>query len=219
MSLGIVDGITTNPSLVAKEGRPLEEVAREICELVDGPVSLEVVSTEADEIIAECRHLSQVHPNAVVKIPMIREGLKALKVVSQEGIRVNVTLIFSAAQALLAAKNGAAFVSPFVGRLDDIGEDGMGLISDILNIFDNYPFQTEVLVASVRHPIHVLRAAAMGAHIATMPLQGNGTAAETSVDRHRIGKIPGRLGETETAGALSCWGPALRPFQRAQHTA
>ncbi len=169
VSLGLVDGVTTNPSLVAKEGKSLEDVAKEICDLVDGPVSLEVVSTESKDIIEEARRLAKVHENAVVKIPMIEEGLKALKVVSQEGIRVNVTLIFSATQALLAAKNGAIIVSPFVGRLDDISTDGMDLISDILTIYDNYGFDTEVLVASIRSPMHVLQSALMGAHIATMP--------------------------------------------------
>lgn len=169
VSLGLVDGITTNPSLIAKEGRNLEEVAKEICELVDGPVSLEVVSTNSAEIIEEARHLAKIHKNVVVKIPMIREGLKALHVVSQEGIRVNVTLIFSANQALLAAKNGAAIVSPFVGRLDDIGNSGMELIYDIVQIYSHYEFNTEVLVASIRTPIHVLEAAKMGAHIATLP--------------------------------------------------
>jgi transaldolase len=144
-------------------------VAKEICDLVDGPVSLEVVSTESKDIIEEARRLAKVHENAVVKIPMIEEGLKALKVVSQEGIRVNVTLVFSATQALLAAKNGAIIVSPFVGRLDDISTDGMDLISDILTIYDNYGFETEVLVASIRSPMHVLQSALMGAHIATMP--------------------------------------------------
>ncbi len=169
VSLGLVDGVTTNPSLVAKEGKSLEDVAKEICDLVDGPVSLEVVSTESKDIIEEARHLAKVHENAVVKIPMIEEGLKALKVVSQEGIRVNVTLVFSATQALLAAKNGAIIVSPFVGRLDDISTDGMDLISDILTIYENYGFETEVLVASIRSPMHVLQSALMGAHIATMP--------------------------------------------------
>ena len=169
VSLGIVDGITTNPSLVAKEGRDLEDVAKEICDLVDGPVSLEVVSTESSEIIEEARRLAKIHERVVVKIPMMQEGLKALHVVTQEGIRVNVTLVFSATQALLAAKNGATIVSPFVGRLDDISSDGMGLISEILTIYDNYDFQTEVLVASVRSPMHVLHAATIGAHIATMP--------------------------------------------------
>jgi transaldolase len=169
VSLGLVDGVTTNPSLVAKEGKSLEDVAKEICDLVDGPVSLEVVSTESNDIIEEARRLAKVHENAVVKIPMIEEGLKALKVVSQEGILVNVTLIFSATQALLAAKNGAAIVSPFVGRLDDISTDGMDLVSDILTIYDNYEFETEVLVASIRGPMQVLHSALMGAHIATMP--------------------------------------------------
>ncbi len=169
VSLGIVDGVTTNPSLVAKEGRDLEEVALEICDLVEGPVNLEVVSTEAGKMIEEARRLANIHKNVVVKLPMIREGLKALKVVSQEGIRVNVTLVFSASQALLAAKNGAYILSPFVGRLDDISSDGMALISDILQIYRNYAFETNVLVASIRHPIHVVQAAKMGAHIATMP--------------------------------------------------
>ena len=171
VSLGLVDGITTNPSLIAKEERSLEEVAKEICELVDGPVSLEVVSTNATEIIEEARYLAKIHKNVVVKIPMIREGLKALHVVSQEGIRVNVTLIFSANQALLAAKNGATIVSPFVGRLDDIGNSGIELISDIVQIYNHYEFNTEVLVASIRTPIHVLEAAKIGAHIATLSVK------------------------------------------------
>ena len=170
-SLGIVDGITTNPSLISKEGRDLEDIAREICDIVNGPISLEVVSTVSEEMIKEGRRLSKIHKNVVVKIPMIREGLKALHVLSQEGIRVNVTLIFSASQALLAAKNGAAIVSPFVGRLDDISLDGLDLVSDILTIYENYDYDTEVLVASIRHPLHVLEAATMGAHIATMPIK------------------------------------------------
>lgn len=168
-SLGILDGVTTNPSLVAKEGRSLEEVAREIADIVDGPISLEVVSTEAPDMIAEARRLAAIHPNVVVKLPMIREGLKALHAVAQEGIAVNVTLVFSAAQALLAAKNEAAMVSPFVGRLDDISSNGMGLIKEIVEIFDNYIFDTEVLVASVRHPLHVIEAAKQGADIVTLP--------------------------------------------------
>ena len=169
VELGLVDGVTTNPSLIAKEGRDLEELALEICELVDGPVNLEVVSTDAKGMIEEARHLSGLHQNVYVKLPMIREGLKALHVVAREGISVNVTLIFSPGQALLAAKNGAAIVSPFIGRLDDISQEGMGLISEILLMYENYDFDTEVLVASVRNPVHVVQAAKMGAEIATLP--------------------------------------------------
>jgi transaldolase len=169
VSLGIVDGITTNPSLIAKEGRPLEEVAREICSIVDGPISLEVVSTTAEEMVREAHKLAAIHPNVVVKLPMIQEGLKALKIVSGEGFRVNVTLIFSPLQALLAAKNGAAYVSPFVGRLDDISTDGMEVVADILDVYAPYEFETEVLVASVRHPMHVLQAARLGADVVTLP--------------------------------------------------
>jgi transaldolase len=169
VELGLVDGVTTNPSLIAKEGRDLEELALEICELVDGPVNLEVVSTDAADMIHEARYLAGLHKNVYVKLPMIREGLKALHVVSQEGISVNVTLIFSPGQALLAAKNGAAIVSPFIGRLDDISQEGMGLISEILLMYENYDFGTEVLVASVRNPVHVVEAAKMGAEIATLP--------------------------------------------------
>jgi transaldolase len=169
VELGLVDGVTTNPSLIAKEGRDLEELALEICELVDGPVNLEVVSTDAVDMIHEARYLAGLHKNVYVKLPMIREGLKALHVVSQEGISVNVTLIFSPGQALLAAKNGAAIVSPFIGRLDDISQEGMGLISEILLMYENYDFGTEVLVASVRNPVHVVEAAKMGAEIATLP--------------------------------------------------
>ena len=169
VELGLVDGITTNPSLIAKEGRDLEELALEICGLVDGPVNLEVVSTDAKGMIEEARHLSGLHKNVYVKLPMIREGLKALNVVSREGISVNVTLIFSPGQALLAAKNGAAIVSPFIGRLDDISHEGMELISEILLMYENYDFETEVLVASVRNPVHVVEAAKMGADIATLP--------------------------------------------------
>ena len=167
--LGIVDGVTTNPSLVAKEGRTLEEVAREICSIVDGPISLEVTGIEAEQMIAEGRELVKIHENVVVKVPMTREGLKALKTLSEEDIPVNATLIFSPLQALLAAKNGAAYVSPFIGRLDDVGTDGLGLVAEIIQIFDAYGFETEVLVASVRHPIHVVEAAKMGADIATVP--------------------------------------------------
>ncbi len=169
-STGLVDGVTTNPSLVAKTGRDFFEVLAEICDIVPGPVSAEVTATDHASMLSEGRRLSEVAPNIIVKVPLTPEGLKACRVLTDEGIRVNVTLCFSPAQALLAAKAGAAFVSPFVGRLDDIAEDGLGLISDILEIFDAYPYlTTEVLVASVRHPIHVVEAAKMGAHVATVP--------------------------------------------------
>ena len=162
--------MTTNPSLVAKTGRDFFEVLAEICEIVPGPVSAEVTAIDHASMLSEGRRLSEVAPNIIVKVPLTPEGLKACRVLTDEGIRVNVTLCFSPAQALLAAKAGAAFVSPFVGRLDDIAEDGLGLISDILEIFDAYPYlTTEVLVASVRHPIHVVEAAKMGAHVATVP--------------------------------------------------
>ena len=169
LSLGLVDGITTNPSLMAKTGRPFDEVAREICDLVDGPVSLEVVATEAEGMLEEARKLAAIAPNVVVKLPTIKEGLKALKVLSAEGIRVNMTLIFQAVQALMAARNGAAYVSPFVGRIDDITGDGMQLIADIATIFDQYDLETEILVASVRSPKHVAEAAMMGADVVTIP--------------------------------------------------
>ncbi len=169
-STGLVDGVTTNPSLVAKTGRDFFEVLAEICDIVPGPVSAEVTATDHAAMLSEGRRLAEVAPNITIKVPLTPEGLKACRVLTDEGIRVNVTLCFSPAQALLAAKAGAAFVSPFVGRLDDIAEDGLGLISDILEIFDAYPYlTTEVLVASVRHPIHVVEAAKMGAHVATVP--------------------------------------------------
>jgi transaldolase len=168
--LGVVDGVTTNPSLIAKSGRPFEEVIREICTIVDGPVSAEAVSLTAPELIAEGEALAKIHKNIVVKIPMGVEGVKAVKALTGKGIRTNVTLIFSANQALLCAKAGATYVSPFVGRLDDIGQVGMDLVADILSIFENYGFKTEVLVASIRNPIHVLEAAKMGAHVGTLPL-------------------------------------------------
>src|SRR6185436_2524120 len=161
-STGILDGITTNPTLISKEGNPFEEQLLKICELVDGPVSAETVSLDAKGMVDEGRHLSKLHRNIVIKCPMTKEGLKATKMLSDEGIRVNVTLIFSAPQAIMAAKAGAYFVSPFVGRLDDIGQDGMTLIKDIVAIFNNYDFKTEVLVASVRHPIHVVQAGLLG---------------------------------------------------------
>ncbi len=168
-SWGILDGVTTNPSLVAKTGRSLEELVKEICTILDGPVSAEVVSTEAPAMVEEGRRLAAINPNIVVKIPMIEEGLKATRALSDYQIRVNMTLVFSPTQALLAAKAGAAFMSPFVGRLDDIAEEGMRLIAQIVRILGNYEFSTELLVASVRHPLHVVRAAELGAHIATCP--------------------------------------------------
>jgi transaldolase len=168
-SWGVLDGVTTNPSLVAKAGRPHEDVLREICEIVDGPVSAEVVATDAPGMVEEGERLARVHDNIVVKCPMTAEGLKATKLLTERGRHVNVTLVFSAAQALLAAKAGAAFISPFVGRLDDVGHDGMELIEQILEMLDHYTYDAEVLVASVRSPIHVIRAAQMGADIATCP--------------------------------------------------
>jgi len=170
-ALGLLDGVTTNPSLIAKSGRPFHETARAICDLVPGPVSLEVVSLVASEMVAEGRKLREYGKNVVVKIPLTTEGLKAVKQLSSDGIPVNVTLIFQPIQALMAAKAGATFVSPFVGRLDDLAQDGMVLASDILQIFRHYGYKTEVLVASVRHPVHVLQAAKMGAHVVTLPLK------------------------------------------------
>ena len=169
--MGLVDGVTTNPSLIAKEGRPIHEQIRAICDIVDGDISAEVVSTTAAEMITEGRALARIHPNVVVKCPMIREGLKATKALSSEGIRVNVTLCFSPVQALLAAKAGAYIISPFVGRLDDIATDGMALIRQIVKTYQNYGYPTKILVASVRHPLHVLDGALAGAHIATMPFK------------------------------------------------
>jgi transaldolase len=168
-SLGLLDGVTTNPSLVAKEGRVFREVLVEICNIVDGPISAEVVSIEADAMVKEGRELAKIHKNIVVKVPLIAEGLKATKRLSAEGIRVNVTLCFSPTQALLAAKAGAWCVSPFIGRLDDISSNGMELIRQIVTIYKNYDFKTYVLVASVRHPQHVVEAALAGGHICTMP--------------------------------------------------
>jgi transaldolase len=166
---GLIDGVTTNPSLVAKEGRSFHDVLLEICNIVDGPISAEVVSVEADAMVKEGRELAKIHKNIVVKCPLIPEGLKATKKLAAEGIRVNVTLCFSPTQALLAAKSGAWCVSPFIGRLDDISSDGMALIRQILTIYRNYDFKTQVLVASVRHPQHVVEAALAGGHICTMP--------------------------------------------------
>ncbi|HJY79686.1 MAG TPA: fructose-6-phosphate aldolase [Candidatus Binatia bacterium] len=168
-SWGIIDGVTTNPSLVAKSGRALQSVINEICTIVDGPISAEVVSVDAPGMVEEGERLAAIHPNVVIKVPMIPAGLQATKILSGRGIPLNVTLIFSPAQALLAAKAGATYASPFVGRLDDIAEDGMGLIAQIVRIYKNYDFPTQVLVASVRHPIHFVRAAELGAHVATCP--------------------------------------------------
>lgn len=166
---GILDGVTTNPSLIAKEGKDLKTIVTEISKIVDGPISAEVMSMDADGMVAEGRELAKIHPNINIKLPMCVESLKATKVLSSEGIKVNVTLIFSAQQALLAAKAGAAFVSPFVGRLDDIGIDGTGLITEISTIFSNYGIQTEIIAASIRNPIHVSIAAQAGCDIATIP--------------------------------------------------
>jgi transaldolase len=168
-SLGVLDGVTTNPSLVAKEGRVFREVLVEICNIVDGPISAEVVSLEADAMVKEGKELAKIHKNIVVKVPLIPEGLKATKRLAAEGIRVNVTLCFSPTQALLAAKAGAWCVSPFIGRLDDISSNGMELIRQIVTIYKNYDYKTYVLVASVRHPQHVVEAALAGGHICTMP--------------------------------------------------
>ncbi|MCI0453814.1 MAG: fructose-6-phosphate aldolase, partial [Candidatus Dadabacteria bacterium] len=170
-SLGVLDGVTTNPTLVSKEGeqKGFKELIREICEIVKGPVSAEVLSTDIERMLDEARELSRIHPDVVVKLPLTEDGVKATKKVSEEGIRVNVTLVFSPSQALLAAKAGAAYVSPFVGRLDDVSNVGMDIVKDIVQIYKNYGYPTEVLVASVRHPLHVVEAAKIGAHIATMP--------------------------------------------------
>ncbi len=170
-ALGMVDGVTTNPSLVAKEGREFKGLIQEICELVAGPVSAEVLSTEKDGMVREAKELAKIADNIVVKIPMIEEGLKATRILAQEGIKTNVTLCFSPLQALLAAKAGAAYISPFVGRLDDISHVGMDLVDQIINIYDAYGFETEVIVASIRNPVHVLDAALMGADIATIPYE------------------------------------------------
>ena len=170
-SYGLLDGVTTNPSLIAQTGRPFKEVIREICEVVDGPISAEVVSTDFEGIKREAGELRSLHENIVVKIPLIMEGLKATKWCSEQGIKTNVTLCFSPLQALLAAKAGATYISPFVGRLDDIAHEGMELIAQIIEIYQAYSFDTEVLVASVRHPLHVLESARMGADVVTVPFK------------------------------------------------
>ena len=168
-AMGVIDGCTTNPTLVAKVGRKLEDVIPEICSIVDGPISAEVISTDVDGMVAEGRELVKIHKNIVVKIPLIGDGLKAVRIFSAEGIKTNVTLCFSPMQALLAAKAGATYISPFVGRLDDIQYEGMELIEQIVTIYENYGFNTQVLVASVRGPMHLVQAALMGAHCATVP--------------------------------------------------
>jgi transaldolase len=183
-SWGVVDGVTTNPSLLAKEKGDPEEILLEICETVDGPISAEVVATDAEGMVREGRHWASVHQNIVVKCPCTVDGLKATKVLTADGHRVNMTLIFSPTQALLAAKAGARYVSPFVGRLDDIATPGMQLVADIVEIFNNYDFDCEVLAASLRHPMHVVEAARMGAHIGTMPL-----AVLTSLLKHPLTDI------------------------------
>jgi transaldolase len=167
--LGLVDGVTTNPSLIAKSGRDMSEAIKEICDIVDGPVSAEVTATDVSGMLAEAAKLRVIADNVTIKVPLTEAGIQACKALSDDGASVNVTLCFSSAQAILAAKAGAAFISPFVGRLDDIGQDGMGLIEEICEIYDNYDFPTEVLVASVRHPMHVVDAARMGADVVTVP--------------------------------------------------
>ena len=168
-SLGILDGVTTNPSLMAKEKGDARQIIKEICRIVQGPVSAEVVATDTEGMLREGRDLASIDPHVVVKVPLTRDGVKACRILASEGTRVNVTLVFSPTQALLAAKVGAAYVSPFIGRLDDVATDGMALIEQIVEIFDNYEFSTEVLVASVRHPMHVVQAARLGADVCTCP--------------------------------------------------
>jgi transaldolase len=168
-ALGILDGVTTNPSLVSKTGKDFRTLLDEILAVVDGPVSAEVIATDYDGILKEARNLSKIHKNIVVKVPLIKEGLKAVRTLSQEGVKTNVTLCFSPSQALLAAKAGASYISPFVGRLDDVSTNGMDLISQIVQIYRNYNYKTEVLVASIRHPLHLVEAALIGADVCTMP--------------------------------------------------
>ena len=167
--MGMVAGVTTNPSLIAKEGRDFEETIKEICEIVDGPISAEVISIDTEGMIKEARHLAKIHDNIVVKIPMTVDGLKATRRLAEEGIKTNVTLIFSPLQALMAAKAGATYVSPFIGRLDDLSQEGLLLVEQIIDIYSNYAFDTEIIVASIRNPLHVLESALMGADIATIP--------------------------------------------------
>lgn len=168
-SMGMVDGVTTNPSLIAKEGGNFEKIIKEICQIVEGPVSAEVISIDVDGMVKEARSLSKISKNIVVKIPMTINGIKATRILSEEGIKTNVTLVFSPLQALMAAKAGATYVSPFIGRLDDLSQDGLVLVEQIVEIYDNYAYDTEIIVASVRNPLHVLESAMMGADIATIP--------------------------------------------------
>jgi transaldolase len=168
-SWGIIDGITTNPTLIAREGRDFREVVSEICSIVDGPISAEVVSMKSSEMVAEAQELAKIHKNIVIKVPLIPEGLKTMKQLKSLGINTNATLVFSPNQALLAAKAGATYVSPFIGRLDDLGHIGMDVVRDIMIIYENYEFDTQVIVASIRHPLHVIDAAIAGAHISTVP--------------------------------------------------
>ncbi|MSP64849.1 MAG: fructose-6-phosphate aldolase [Ignavibacteria bacterium] len=170
-AMGMLDGVTTNPSLVSKEGKEFFPLLKEICSIVNGPVSAEVISTDVEGMLKEGRELAKLHENIIVKVPIIKDGLKAVKIFSSEGIKTNVTLCFSATQALMAAKAGASYISPFVGRLDDVGQNGMELINQIVTIYNNYGFQTEVLVASVRNPIHIIEAAMMGADVCTVPFK------------------------------------------------
>ena len=170
-AMGAIDGVTTNPSLLAKAGVPTREAIAQICEVVDGPISAEVIATDTDGILKEGRELAKIHPNVVVKVPLIADGIKAVKVFTDEGIKTNVTLCFSAPQALLAAKAGATYISPFVGRIDDAGGDGMELVEQIVTIYDNYDLKTQVLTASVRHPGHFITAALLGSHVATVPFK------------------------------------------------
>lgn len=171
VAMGAIDGVTTNPSLLAKAGRPIRKAIAEICEVIDGPVSAEVLATTTDGIVKEGRELAKIHRNVVVKVPLIVDGLKAVRTLRAENIKTNVTLCFSPTQALLAAKAGASYISPFIGRLDDLSEEGMQLIEQIVTIYHNYDFETEVLVASVRHPVHVVQAAMIGADVATIPFK------------------------------------------------
>ena len=170
-SLGLIDGVTTNPTLIAREGKEFMHIVKEICQIVEGPISLEAVSTRSEDMLKEARDLAKIHPNVVVKLPMTRDGLITTRQLATEGIHVNMTLVFSPNQALLAAKAGAAYVSPFVGRLDDISHWGMDLVEQILTIYENYDFETEVIVASIRNPLHVLESALTGADIATIPFK------------------------------------------------